>query len=210
MFEIAGLPPGTDIPMNIPRKVLHPDDLVKFLEARARRSKTRTTSMIDLRWVRPDRENRRVHMNINPRFDGSERSRRSIRHNTGHHRPQSEGSAAPQRHRPARSRAADCRHRPHDRRSVHGSIRLVARRCGDIWNRSGIDRTHAQIHAPVLSPGRSRHDHQGGRGSPFAGHPSTSARIPYCSSRRRGADGLSRERSRKRCERTSRPEDRHL
>jgi PAS domain-containing protein len=42
MFEIAGLPLGSDIPMNIPRKVVQPDDLQGFLDARAQAIATRT------------------------------------------------------------------------------------------------------------------------------------------------------------------------
>jgi PAS domain S-box-containing protein len=72
MFEIAGLSPQTEIPMNIPRKVLHPDDLAEYLQARARAIETRTASKAELRWVRPDGKIRWVQMNINPRFDSSE------------------------------------------------------------------------------------------------------------------------------------------
>lgn len=71
MFEIAGLPLGSDIPMNIPRHVVHPDDLQGFLEARAHAVAARTTVMVEHRWVRPDGEIRWVHLEINSRFDGS-------------------------------------------------------------------------------------------------------------------------------------------
>jgi PAS domain S-box-containing protein len=73
VFEIAGLPPQAVIPMNIPRKIVHPDDLAKYLQARARAIETRTGSRVELRWVRPDGEIRCVQLNINARFDSSER-----------------------------------------------------------------------------------------------------------------------------------------
>jgi PAS domain S-box-containing protein len=73
VFEVAGIPPQDRLPMNIPRKIVHPDDLAEYLQARARAIETRTASRVELRWVRPDGEIRWVHVNINPQFDSSQR-----------------------------------------------------------------------------------------------------------------------------------------
>ena len=84
-YEIAGLPPGSDIPlMNIRHKVVHPDDLPEFLKTRARTIETQTASRLELRWIRRMRFAGSTS-EINPPFDSSGTPREPVWAIRGHH-----------------------------------------------------------------------------------------------------------------------------
>ncbi|MBV8890076.1 MAG: PAS-domain containing protein, partial [Alphaproteobacteria bacterium] len=69
MFEIAGLPPGSAIPLDVARSPVHPDDIEAYLDTRRQAIAQGVALKLECRWVRPAGEIRWVHIQMNPEYD---------------------------------------------------------------------------------------------------------------------------------------------
>src|SRR6266446_2249893 len=64
MFEMVGIPPKPTLSAQEARSFVHRDDIAAFLDARHHAITTRTTTRIEIRWVRSDGEICWVHIEL--------------------------------------------------------------------------------------------------------------------------------------------------
>jgi PAS domain S-box-containing protein len=69
LFEIAGLPQMTDVPLETMVSLVHPEDLEMFQRARNEARARGTKLNHEHRWIRPDGNLRWVRLEADPRFD---------------------------------------------------------------------------------------------------------------------------------------------